>query len=419
MYKGLMIILDGLGDRPCPSLNGMTPLQAARVPVMDELASKGSCGLVDPIYPGMPVDTHTGCGALMGMPRKDLLKLARGSVEAAGIGLSFDEGSVVFRANFATLEEDGSTIIDRRAGRISEGTEELAASLKDIDLGDSITASVYPATHHRAVVCLDGTNLSANVTDTDPNNMADISQVLKSRALDESDWSALRTAKAVNQLSKKIFKRLSSHPLNDKRVRAGKLPANGMLLRGAGLASQPRNLVRHIGLKAAVISGEKTLHGLAKLSGFTPIQHPGFTAMADTDIEGKFRAAHDALKTHDLAYIHIKAPDIFAHSFDPKGKRDFLERFDEVLNDFVDDDLVIAISADHSTNSITGNHCGNPVPSLIRSPNGRIDDVSQFTEIHCARGGLGRIRANGFLISLLNEMDTIGNFHPFDSIFVN
>ncbi|TNF93684.1 MAG: 2,3-bisphosphoglycerate-independent phosphoglycerate mutase [Gammaproteobacteria bacterium] len=418
MYKGLLIILDGLGDRPSPSLNGLTPLQAANIPVMDELAAKGSCGLVDPLYPGMPVDTHTGCGALMGMPRKDLLKLARGSVEAAGIGLNFDDGNVVFRANFATLEKDGSTIIDRRAGRISEGTEELAVSLKDIDLGDSITASVYPATHHRAVVCLCGNNLSANITDTDPNGLDDISQVLKSRALDESDWSALRTAKAVNSLSKKLFKRLSSHPLNEKRKSNGELPANAMLMRGAGLASQPRNLIRNLGLSAAVISGEKTLHGLAKLSDFTAIQEDGFTAMADTDIDGKLRAAYDALKTHDLVYVHIKAPDIFAHSKDAKGKRDFIERFDSVLTNYVDDDLVIGISADHSTNSNTGNHCGNPVPSLIRSPDGRIDGVTAFSELSCVQGGLGRIRANGFLISMLNEMGVLGNYHPFDSAFV-
>ena len=121
VYKGLMIILDGLGDRPNPALNNRTPLQAAYTPVMDALVAAGSCGLVDPLRAGFPVDTHTGCAALMGVTRRDQLSMARGPIEAAGVGVEMMPGDILLRANFATLQDDGCTIIDRRAGRIIAG----------------------------------------------------------------------------------------------------------------------------------------------------------------------------------------------------------------------------------------------------------------------------------------------------------
>ncbi len=41
MAKILLIILDGLGDRPAPELEGKTPLEAAYTPNMDALAKVG------------------------------------------------------------------------------------------------------------------------------------------------------------------------------------------------------------------------------------------------------------------------------------------------------------------------------------------------------------------------------------------
>ena len=63
--KGLVVILDGVGDRPQEALDGHTPLEAAHTPNLDRLVAEGLCGLVDPLLPGVPVDTHVGCGVLL------------------------------------------------------------------------------------------------------------------------------------------------------------------------------------------------------------------------------------------------------------------------------------------------------------------------------------------------------------------
>ena len=111
-HKGLVVILDGLGDRRIPALGEMTPLEAARTPQLDRLAAGGVCGLVDPLIPGMPVATHTGTGVLLGLTPRDAYLFCRGPVEAAGVGLIMQPGDVAIRCNFATLEAELEGDID-------------------------------------------------------------------------------------------------------------------------------------------------------------------------------------------------------------------------------------------------------------------------------------------------------------------
>jgi len=416
MKKGLIVILDGLGDRPSPDLDGQTPLEAADTPFMDSLVSRGSCGLVDPLYPGVPVDTHTGCAALMGVAPEDQRRLARGSVEAAGIGLDVEPGDVVVRANFATLGDD-QVIIDRRAGRISKGVESLCQSLENLVIADSVLASVFPASHHRAVLRLRGPNLSSAITDTDPGCGGD-SRVQVSRALDPADENAVNTAVILNEFSHRAQDILQQHPINQQRFSTGEPVANGMLFRGVGTVFHPRNLLTHLGLKTVVITGERTLNGLGKLSGFDVIQQAAYTGMPDTDLSGKFHAAQQALEDNDLVYVHIKATDILSHNMDAPGKKVFLEKVDTAFSILSDADCVIGIAADHSTDSNSGRHCGDPVPAVLWSSGSRVDGETAFGETACIQGGLGRISGNGFLLTALDHMGVLTNYHAFDSIFI-
>ena len=409
-----MIIVDGLGDRACPELGGLTPLESASIPHLDRLAEEGITGLVDPLYPGMPVGTHTGTGVLMGLVPQDAATLARGPVEAAGIGLSVAAGDVLLRCNFATLWSDNGTlrIRDRRAGRIDEGTEDLAAVLRDLPLGDGITGSLYPTTQHRAVLALSGEGLSAAVSDTDPGSGREALGVLSARPAGDHDAAARRTADAVNQFVQKAHSLLAVHPLNADRLARGLPAANGILTRSAGVTGSPRHLVSTLGLSASVITGERTVEGLGRLFGFRIVARSSFTALPETDLAGKLDAAVSELENRDLVFLHIKGPDICSHDRDPLGKKACLERIDAMLGNLRRDDLVIGLTGDHSSDSHRGRHCGDPVPSLLVAPKGRRDAVNRFNESACMAGGLGRISATAFLVSLLDGMAAIGNYRP-------
>ncbi len=418
-YKGIMVILDGLGDRAATRLEGLTPLEAATTPNMDRLAAIGLCGMVDPLFPGVPVATHTGTGILMGLAPRDALQLSRGPVEAAGIGLAIQPGDVALRCNFATLEprDDGFRILDRRAGRIRKGTEELARALNNIPLNHGISAMLWPATHHRAVLRLAGPGLSAAISDTDPGAGVGSGNVLTSYSLDPDDALGPKTTEALNGFVREAYECLKEHPVNQEREARGLLPANGIITRGAGIIRGLSNLVNHLGLSAALVASERTVLGLAQLFNYTTISDERFTALGDTDLKAKVEATMVALEQHDLVFLHIKAADILSHDFDPEGKKDFLERVDAELAPLLSTECVIGITGDHTTDSNTGRHCGDPVPTVFYAPHGRRDTCQRFGESHCMAGGLGRIMATSLLAGMLDAMGRMHNYRRSDRQF--
>lgn len=397
--KVLMLILDGLGDLPIAALDGRTPLEAAKTPVMDGWVADGRCGLVDPVEPGVTVETHAGTGTLMGLSTADAAALARGPVEAAGAGLDLKEGDIALRCNFAAVErENGALVIrDRRAGRILDGTVELAQAVNAIPPEDGITTFLAPLHQHRAVLRLSGAGLSAEITDTDPGESGHPQHVRRSRALREGDAAAERAAAALNRFATRAHEILDGHEANRARAERGLPPANAVLARGAGMVAAIDSLVVRLGLRGAVVAGDRTVLGLGALLGFTPVVEPAFTALPDTDLDAKVAAALRALQDDDIVWLHVKGSDIAAHDRNPTLKRDVLERLDVALAPLVGTDLAVGVTADHTTDSNTGRHASDPVPTLLHVPGGPRDEATRFGERACMRGGLGRLRAPEFL----------------------
>ena len=416
-FKGLIIILDGLGDRPCRELDGNTPLEFAHTPILDQLAQNNQCGLMDPLLPGLPVDTHTGVGVLFGLPPHAAAYLCRGPIEAAGIGLDLQVGDLLFRANLASVEkhDSGFHIKDRRAGRIRENVDVLCRALKDVALGNHVFASLYPATQHRCVLRLRGVPLSAQISDTDPGGKQINRGILISKADDNTDEIAQHSAAVVNRFTDIAYDILSSHPVNQTRIQNNQPPANGVITRGVGVHRNFNNILNHIHLKVAVIAGESTILGLGNLFGFRTITDPAFSALPDTDLDKKLAFAITALETHDLVYLHIKATDTTAHDRNPQAKAEFINRFDTALGKINLHHTILGVCADHSTDSYRGEHNGDPVPVLIHNHLGRKDRVNRFNETDCIAGALGRINAQGFLTSVLDAMGCLSSYKASDA----
>lgn len=164
--RGLLLIGDGLGDRPCPELEGLTPLEAASTPTLDRLAREGECGLMDPIAPGIRGGSDTGHLSILGYDPL-VCYTGRGPFEAMGIGLDVRGGDLSFRCNFATVD-DRMVVLDRRAGRITEGTRELAAAIDEPQFED-VTCLFKESIAHRAALVMRGPGLGVEVSDVDPH----------------------------------------------------------------------------------------------------------------------------------------------------------------------------------------------------------------------------------------------------------
>ena len=113
--KKLLVILDGLGDRPNLQLNGKTPLEAARTPYLNSLAAQAKVGMLR-IAGKIAPESDVGVFAVLGYdPFK--YHVGRGALEAYGINAGFRNGMLGLRANFATTDAEGTKIFDRRVGR--------------------------------------------------------------------------------------------------------------------------------------------------------------------------------------------------------------------------------------------------------------------------------------------------------------
>ena len=407
MRKQILIVgFDGLGDRPSAELSGRTPLEAANKPSIDWLASIGAQGIIDPISPGIIPGSDTAHLALFGL---DPFKVypGRGPFEAIGAGAELEPGDVAFRGNFATVDEK-LVVIDRRAGRSEYGLDKLVKALNE-EIGeiDGFKVEYYKAAEHRLAVVIRGVGLSDKVSDTDPGVEGE--KIRPSLPLD-SDASSKRTAELINRLTERINRVLRDHEVNRKRIEMGLKPANIVLLRGAGKMPRLRKIYElervHIE-KAGAISATALIKGVTKLLGFHVIHPPSATGGLDTDVNAKVRAAVEMLdKEYDLVYLHFKGTDTASHDRKPKDKKAFIEKCDvalsEIFRDFLDR-VVIAITGDHTTSSLIGQHTSDPVPLLIYSKEIFQDTLDRFSERTARLGSIGRIRGSD-LIYLLADL---------------
>ena len=395
--KILLMIFDGLGDRPLNELGHKTPLEATPKPNLDWFASNGVNGLVDPIAPGVVAGSDTSHLALFGYDPKEVYT-GRGPFEAAGVGIELEPGDIAFRGNFASADED-LRLTDRRAGRIREGTEDLAKALDGLKLG-RIKTIVRAGTDHRVAVVLRGRGLSPEVTDTDPHEAGET--ILESEARKPE---AKATAKAVNAFTKQAYKVLKDHPVNRARVAKGEPPANTVVLRGAGVYPDLVPITERLHLKAVGIAGVALIRGMFRTVGMDVLEVPGATGGLDTNMTAKADAALGALRKYDLVVLHVKAPDLCGHDGNASEKIRVIERLDAMMGGIkarLPGEIVIAITADHSTPVALKEHSGDPVPLTIFGEGVRVDDVLNFDERSMAHGALGRICGQDVMNLLLN-----------------
>jgi 2,3-bisphosphoglycerate-independent phosphoglycerate mutase len=403
--KILIVIMDGLGDRAVKQLGYKTPLQVAKKPNLDWFAQNGSTGSMDVIGPGIRPGSDTSHLALLGYDPYSVYT-GRGPFEAAGVGLVGRGGDIAFRCNFATVDGD-MNVLDRRAGRIKEpDTSELVSALNGLKIND-LEVIVKDATEHRAVLLLRGEGLDPHVTDADPHATA---KVHRSEPMVPQ---ARKTADAVNEFVKKSYQMLDQHPVNVRRRKEGKLPANILLPRGAGLFPNIEPFEKRWGMTASCVAGVSLIKGICRVCGLEIVDAPGATGGLDTDMESKARTALHELGRKDFVLMNIKASDITSHDGDPHRKIEVIERLDglaRVLREGLPEGAVVDFAADHCTPVERMDHSGDPVPLCIYSESTIKDGSRSYDEVTCSLGGLGRIRGKDLLPILVDKADRSEKF---------
>jgi 2,3-bisphosphoglycerate-independent phosphoglycerate mutase len=401
--KVILIVSDGLGDRPIKELDNLTPLEVAKTPNLDRICREGECGMMHTLGRGRTPGSDTAHLEIFGYDIATCYS-GRGPIEVAGLGLNLEHGDIALRGNFGTVD-DNLKIVDRRAGRIRV-VEPLTKSLDGMKV-DDVTFIVKPGTAHRAGVIMRGPGLSDAIIDADPH-IPDIP--VRTVTPTENTPEAQRTADTLNRFLAEAHQVLKDHPTNKERVASGDLAANYLLVRGAGQYKAVEKFKERYGMSASCIAGGGLYKGIGAFLGMDIIDVPGATALADTDLGAKFRKTLECLKNRDFVFLHLKAADSLGEDGDFLAKRDFIEKIDThiaILNERPPDTLVV-FTADHSTPCEMKAHSADPVPIMFNGPSIRPDSVDVFNERACTRGGLG------FMVGLNvmpQVMNLLGRLH--------
>ena len=368
--KIVFLILDGLGGIQMEEKGG-TELQVARTPNLDRLAETSSCGLMDPVGPGITPGSGPAHFALFGYDPFEY-NIGRGILEATGIDFPLTERDVVARMNFATVDQAGR-VVDRRAGRIAtEINQRICRKLsQELQVGEGVKVMVEPVKEHRAILVLRGEGLRGEIEDTDPEREG-VPPLDPKAAVPEAE----RTASLVGKIVVQTGKILADEP-----------KANMVLLRGFAKHTQYPSMKERYGLHSLAIATYPMYRGISRLVGMAVLSEVH-------NLKEEFQALTDHLSDYDFFYLHVKQTDSRGEDGNFDAKVAVIEEVDQYLPQVLAlKPDVLVVTGDHSTPAKMAGHSWHPLPLILHSKYCLIDAVKKFDEVSCLGGALGRMRS--------------------------
>ena len=383
--KYIVILGDGMADEPLAILGGKTPLEAAKTPVMDELAGKGELGMAKTVPASMKPGSDVANLAVMGYdPTRNYS--GRSPLEALSVGVKMAEDDVVFRCNIVTLTEDEpygeKTILDHSAGEIStEDADVLMDAVREHFNNE--TFGFFTGTSYRHITVWKG------------GQVLDMEQ--PHDHLGEKIGQYLPREAVFREMMEKSYDFLNDHPINRERAAQGKNKANSLWFWGAGTKPSLQSFEEKTGLRGAMISAVDLLKGIAVGAGMRVIEVPGANGSLHTNYEGKARAAVKAVLEEgaDFVYIHVEAPDEMGHQGSVENKIASIEFLDSrvvsVVKQKMDasgEDYRLLIMPDHPTPIRCRTHTSDPVPYILYDSTRQQKKIAGYSEKEAAATGI-------------------------------
>ncbi|MDL2294015.1 2,3-bisphosphoglycerate-independent phosphoglycerate mutase [Ruminococcaceae bacterium OttesenSCG-928-D13] len=373
--KYLIVIGDGMADNPVPALGGKTPLETAKKPAMDELAQKGELGTVRTVPEGVPPGSDTAILSIFGYDPRQFFT-GRSPLEAAGSGVTLEDGDISYRCNMITLEDGDKPLAERKILSHSGGSVhgEDALALMGALLADERFAAVlkkqgitiHPTPTFRHITVQKGADITGLVAAEPHQHLGEpVGPLLPAGA---------PVAAGLAELMEIAPTVLDHHPVNERRRAEGKLPANGIWFWAEGRAvALPDFKAAHGGKSGMVVSAVPLVQGIARLAGLDVTEVEGATGELDTNYEGKANAILKAFADgYEFALVHVESPDECTHNGDTPGKLQAIEWVDSRTLvrlraglDKAGEPWRLLLLSDHKTLTATRGHDGDPVPYLI------------------------------------------------------
>ncbi len=381
--KYLIVVPDGMADRPIPELSNKTPMEVAHKPCMDLLCRESVTGTVSNVPDGMTPESDTANLAILSYDPKVYSK-GRSPLEAVSMGLTMKPEEVALRCNIVTLSEEEDycerTMIDHSADEITtEEADELVKALNEAL--ETPKRKLYTGVSYRHCLLWE---------DDDDSYPFMRPHDILGKNIKEFLPSGERGAKYLEFMmeSENI---LEHHPVNEARRARGLRPANSAWLWSPGRKPALPSFSEKWGLNGTVVSAVDLIRGIGKCAGLKTPLVDGVTGNIHTNYEGKANAAIDAFKNgDDIVYIHVEAPDECGHRAEIENKVLSIELIDEkVLSPVYSylrstkEHFRIMVLPDHPTPIEIRTHSMEPVPFFIYDSEKTARGASRFTEKMC------------------------------------
>jgi 2,3-bisphosphoglycerate-independent phosphoglycerate mutase len=363
--KYVILVGDGMADRPLKALGGKTVLEAAHIPNMNWIAKNGIVGTVSTVPKGMHAASDVANLSLFGYDPKKYYP-GRGPLEALNMGIKLSKGDIAFRCNTLTIKN--GKMHDFTAGHIKTKDSRKLIKFLDKELGGK-EVRFYPGVSYRHLAVMKGVGANAKCTPPHDISGKDIAKYLPKG----------RDADIIEQIMFEGGQLLREFKENNTKC-------NMIWLWGQGKSPSMPAFKKKYKLTGSVISAVDLINGIGVAIGLKPIKVPGATGYLDTNYVGKAQYALRSLNKHDYVYVHVESPDEAGHEGNLKHKLKAIQDFDKyVVGNILKGmkkfkKFKILVLPDHPTPISLMTHSGDPVPFVLYSSDKKVKGVQAYNE---------------------------------------
>lgn len=298
--KYAIIIPDGVLGEPLEALGGKTPLQAADLPKLDELAVCGRLGTAATVATGqVPTEAAAHLSALGYAPEQ--YPAGEGALTAHARGIEIGSDDQGFCCNLVTVIDGG--LCDFTAGFIGSAEANPLIDTLNATFGKE-GFHFHACGGYRNLCIWENAGPLPRLQTTPPDQV--MNQPIKRHMPTNG------AARPLYELMLSAHALLREHDVNLVRRDLGENPATAIWLWGHGPLPSLPSFQARFGVRGALVTGSDVVRGIGRLIGWDVLDVAGVTGQPDTNYAAKGQAALTALESFDLVCVHVRAPYVLS-----------------------------------------------------------------------------------------------------------
>ena len=373
--KYLVLIANGLTDRPIAEKENKTPLQLADTPNLDRMVQEGISGSVQTIPENCQTGNEISYLSLLGYdPEKN--DIGPAYFDALAIGLNLKDGEIPLCCDFVPPQASHNDMVmkDYTAGHLSckESKNYLNALQNQIS---DCAVNFYPGLGPHNIMVMHSKPFTKRLT---PPNELIGEGIRKFMPVDDQFKELIYI---INQAQ--II--LHNHPVNKKRKLENLDSANSIWLWGNGKKGTLHPFEKKFGKPGSLISASLLFQGIGKAANMNVISVEGATGFAETNFNNKVKATIHELQRQDIVYLNIAGIEEVSLKGNIDDKILTIEDIDsKVINPLLkefskNNDVKMMVVVNHMNSAVDVKYGTDRVPFVISGKN-ETNSVNKFDE---------------------------------------